>query len=127
MKKSFILILSLTGLIGLATESLAEVKPQQKNVRPVLSSYLVDHNREFQPGIANKPNLKSINSVGSLQNTVTLCWNEIKAFYQAATQGKTGSDNVQPAPIPASALLLCFGLIGLIGFGFRRRYNRGNR
>jgi hypothetical protein len=126
MAKSFIFILSLSGLIGLATASLAEVNPQQKNVSPVLS-YLVDDNREFQPGSSNKPDLKSINYVDSLRNTVTLCWNEIKTFYQAATQGETDSDNVRPAPIPASALLLCFGLIGLIGFGFRRRYNKGNR
>lgn len=126
MKKSFILLLSLTGIMGLATASLAEPNPQQKNASPVLS-YLVDDNREFQPGSGNKPDLKSINSVDSLRNTVTLCWNEIKTFYQAATQGETDRDNVPPEPIPASALLLCFGLIGLIGFGFRRRYNRGNR
>ena len=35
--------------------------------------------------------------------------------------GAGDDDNVAPIPIPASALLFPSGLVGLIGFGFRRR------
>jgi hypothetical protein len=62
------------------------------------------------------------NPEGGLWNTVRIDWDEDGTWYtEFSLFGAGDDDNVAPIPIPTSALLFCSGLIGLIGFGFRRR------
>ena len=66
--------------------------------------------------------LTFFNPEGNLWNGVRIDWDEDGDWWtEFSFLGAAGDDNVAPIPIPASALLFASGLIGLIGFGFRRR------
>lgn len=66
--------------------------------------------------------LTFFNPEGDIWNSVRIDWNEDGYWWTEFTfLGAGDDDNVAPIPIPASALLFSSGLVGLIGFGFRRR------
>jgi hypothetical protein len=59
---------------------------------------------------------------GGLWNGVTIYWDETRSSYSEITfEVPADCDKIAPVPIPASALLLGSGMVGLIGFGKRMR------
>ena len=72
--------------------------------------------------VDNKADLKFVSFEGELWNAVIIHWNDDHADYSSFDfVVANDDDNVAPVPIPASALLLGFGMVGLIGFGKRMR------
>ena len=59
---------------------------------------------------------------GGLWNGVIIYWDETRTSYSEITfEVSADCDYIAPVPIPASALLLGSGIVGLIGFGKRMR------
>jgi len=74
----------------------------------------------------NIADLEFVSPEGDLWNSVLVFWDGYKDYGSFEFMVADNDDNIAQVPIPASALLLGSGIVGLIAFGQRMRKRRSS-